>query len=441
MQQARCSLLCAEFNEVESNIQNIEELQADLKDLNYLKEELARIRKKYNKVIEVSRQALNEKDLEKALQDANTALSICSDSEDAKELCKIIEKDQKKTRSHLNRAKLACESAEFDRAIKEIDAAMDLWSKLKTIDDRMAQLKKDSASYELAISAVRQALDRGDVVEADEACERAEKVCPRAKEVKQLKKTICEKKAKNLRILEDRQRYTQMKKQKIRRLFTTIGKAVENKNWKLVLSVLLFSAFVGIVFFNDVLEDFFSPRSDDSKLMYFEADAYALAERISRAVGKGNWSDLANYISRKGMLIGKRGMKITYDEAIKIMSKPNEPDTTAGPGDTVLAGLYRYSDIDEIMDDFIKIHKKRHLAFGVNRELVEGIERDFNGQRSEFRKFLEEKVVKALGLKKDDLLGFGIKYDSGTPNKKDFFGFKLAREESDYKIVAFFVGW
>ena len=121
------STKAARFEEADARLPQADDLWPGLDGLAETRADLTRSREDFPRAMSTAKEAQVQKDLAKALQATDTALSICPESEEALAMAKSVKSAQSEAKSHLKKAKAACEAAEFDRATSELNRAEKIW--------------------------------------------------------------------------------------------------------------------------------------------------------------------------------------------------------------------------------------------------------------------------------------------------------------------------
>jgi formylglycine-generating enzyme required for sulfatase activity len=117
----------ARFDQADAKLPQVDDLWPGLDGLAETRADLTRSREEFPRAMSTAKEAQVQKDLAKALQATDTALSICPESEGALAMAKSVKSAQSEAKNHLKKAKAACEAAEFDKARSELNQAEKIW--------------------------------------------------------------------------------------------------------------------------------------------------------------------------------------------------------------------------------------------------------------------------------------------------------------------------
>jgi len=228
----------AMFAEAGKSIGQIEQLQADLEGLEAIKLGLPKTSKAYQQAMKVAESL--KKDLGKALQAVNEALSICPESGEALKLSEAIRKDQAVVQNLLEKAKTVCKAAEFDKAKQGIGRAKELWPSVQGLTTAESEITAIREKYHAAMSKAKQSLAREDFATALANCNKALEICPDSAESGELSEKIRKGKAENARQQQERERRAHERSENFR------SGLKKTTKWGVLLSIAV-AIIVGVV--------------------------------------------------------------------------------------------------------------------------------------------------------------------------------------------------
>jgi serine/threonine protein kinase/tetratricopeptide (TPR) repeat protein len=183
-------LPAAKFEEAEVLAKQTEKLWTTLKGLKEAKDALVEKRAEYCRHMEASQRAKEQSNLEEALEEVESALTVSPESLEAKKTVKILK--ERKTQAHnlLREVISAVKAARFEEADTKLLQADDLWPGLDGLVKARADLAKCREEFPRMMLAAREAQVGRDLAKALEAADRVGSICPESKEALALVKSI-----------------------------------------------------------------------------------------------------------------------------------------------------------------------------------------------------------------------------------------------------------
>ena len=93
-----------------------------------------------NRTFKNANEAYTQKNLERAFEAVNSALSFCPESKEANTLAKTIKKAQSTAKNHIQKANAASNAKKFEEAAIEIRNAEQIWPKAPGLGEAMMTL-------------------------------------------------------------------------------------------------------------------------------------------------------------------------------------------------------------------------------------------------------------------------------------------------------------
>jgi formylglycine-generating enzyme required for sulfatase activity/serine/threonine protein kinase len=138
--EAVAATKAALFEEADTNLSQADTLWPHSEDIIKARADLARCREDFPHLMLAARGAEAEKDLEKALQAVETAISICLASKEALALAESIRCAQSEAEKHLKKARTACKTDDFETARSEINQAEKIWPRFPGLGEAVKSL-------------------------------------------------------------------------------------------------------------------------------------------------------------------------------------------------------------------------------------------------------------------------------------------------------------
>ena len=196
LQQTEEQVSTACFDIAEQGLREIDGLQSDLGGVDVVRGAIVQRRGAYEQAMEMSRHAIRDGDLTKALVNVNDALQACPDSLGAKAFQKDVRENQDEAERLVRSAVAALPIAAFEHAANELRQAETLWAMSDTLASAKVDLAKTRERYATHMKLAEAARSGKDLDKADTEGKRALKLCSGSAEAKTLLKAIADEKEK-----------------------------------------------------------------------------------------------------------------------------------------------------------------------------------------------------------------------------------------------------
>jgi tetratricopeptide (TPR) repeat protein len=190
LKQAKTAIQTADFRDAEQALQQASELWPGIKELEEAGNNLARFREEYTKAMKSADTQYRGKDLNNALQSAQSAAETCPHSEEAIKLINTIKAAQAKANACVATARELKSAAEFEKARIQIAQARELWTSLEELEQLETEITVSEEGYREHLTQARSLLQTMMYEKASALCERALAFCPKSAEALELKQTI-----------------------------------------------------------------------------------------------------------------------------------------------------------------------------------------------------------------------------------------------------------
>jgi len=195
--QAYNQLPRAEFDQVSRDIAEVEQMQADNKNVSDIQEQLTRIQDAYTKSMGNAHSSRSAGDFGKAINALETALELCPESLEAQSLLRQTKEDQEElnerhARAHelFQKAVSATKAAKFDDADAKLVEIDDLWPDidgLAEVKDDLTRCRKD---FDKQMTFAQESQAEKDLERALVAAKIALSVCPKSRKTSAFIKEI-----------------------------------------------------------------------------------------------------------------------------------------------------------------------------------------------------------------------------------------------------------
>ncbi len=176
--EARSHLARAEFTQVEENIREVEERQADQADVQEVKETLARTREAYGQAVSEAEQARRDRDLDKAAKAIKRASDLCPDCPKVSELSNSVKGEQQEAQDLLNAAGRSISGACFEDGERQLKLTEETWPQVKGLTDARQRLATTRTEYDQHMKRAREGKAKRELPAALEAAQQALALCP-----------------------------------------------------------------------------------------------------------------------------------------------------------------------------------------------------------------------------------------------------------------------
>jgi tetratricopeptide (TPR) repeat protein len=146
-------------------------------------------RKEFEILIALAKKAQNLGDLDKAIGNAKSALSLCPKSSEAERLIRTVKQDRSRARKQVHGAEALLRKAEFEAARESVREMHEKWPNFQEVQSLWAQIELTAESYHAAINATQQFFEQRKFGQALKECQRALDLCPES-EARHLKNRI-----------------------------------------------------------------------------------------------------------------------------------------------------------------------------------------------------------------------------------------------------------
>lgn len=181
LQQAKLHLARAEFPEAQDFLGQVENLWPTMEQLKDTQDRLKETQNKYNGHIKLAVQSKTAKDLDKALEELDLALTVCHDSDDAKSLLQEI--TQQKACGLIEKALSVISFAQFEKAGSLLKQAESVWAMADGLNDAKEKLTCTRSEYNQYIKYARIAMVHKNFKKALEAIDSSQVLCPDSQDI------------------------------------------------------------------------------------------------------------------------------------------------------------------------------------------------------------------------------------------------------------------
>lgn len=187
----------AEFDAIRRDVAEIEQLQADNRNVSDIREQLTRIQDTYTASIEKAHTDRNAGEFDKAIEAIETALELCPESLEAQSLLKQTKTDQEElnkrhayARELLQKTVKATKAAKFDEADAKLLEIDDLWPDMEGLAEAKNDLAKCRKEFDRQITIAKESQAEKDFERALKGAKAALSVCPKSEKTSALVKAI-----------------------------------------------------------------------------------------------------------------------------------------------------------------------------------------------------------------------------------------------------------